>query len=173
MQYCRSKDQRHSVWVEMMRKQRTWVVVADGEHARILVPTEGGSGWVTERSLDSATAHRRTADLVSDAPGRAFERAGPARHAVEPRSDPHRLAEQRFADVAAEIIDEAAEAGAFDRLVLIAPGRTLAELREQISVAARERLIGCLAKDLVKLSDSEIAPHLTWDLLHGGAAPKR
>jgi protein required for attachment to host cells len=67
-------------------------------------------------------------------------------------------------------VDAAAGRDAFDRLALVAPPRALADLRAALGPSARSRLVGVLAKDLVKVPDHEIPPHLTWDALHGGSA---
>ena len=156
-------------------KPVTWVVVADGEHARILAPVKGPKMWSSIRALDSAEAHKRSSDLGSDAPGRDFESA-PAtstRHAIAPRQDLHRMAKERFAGTVARVIDEAALAGEFDRVAIVAPGRTLADIRANLSPAATGRLIGCLAKDLTRIPDEQIGSHLSWELLHGGTAAAR
>jgi hypothetical protein len=51
-------------------------------------------------------------------------------------------------------------------LSIVAPSRALASLQESLGPAARSRLLGTLAKDLVKVPDEEIPDHLTWELLH-------
>ena len=150
----------------MTPDHRLWIVVADGEHARVLIAGEAPGQLTTDKAFDSKDAHRRAADFGRDSPGRAFDNAGVARHAFEPRVDPHLAAKRDFLHWLADWIDDAAGRDAFDRLSVIAPARALASLQESLGPAARSRLIGTLDKDLVKIPDHEIPVHLSWDLLH-------
>ncbi len=150
-----------------MRSPRIlWVVVADGEHARILKPGKRPGRYRTEQQIDSVAAHKRASQLGSDQPGRAFESASALRHAVELRTDPHEMAKHRFLAEVARVINEAAAQSVFDRLVLVAPIHALHDLRQALSPASAEQLVGMLQKDLVKTPDPEIGEHLTRDVLH-------
>ena len=151
----------------MTPDHRLWIVVADGEHARVLIAGEAPGQFTTDKAFDSKDAHRRATDFGGDSPGRAFDSTGVARHAFEPRVDPHLAAKRDFLHWLADWIDDAAGRDAFDRLSVIAPARALASLQESLGPAARSRLIGTLDKDLVKIPDHEIPVHLSWDLLHG------
>jgi protein required for attachment to host cells len=138
---------------------KTWILVADGEHARVVVPVPQRR-FRTINSIDSLTAHHRSSDLGTDRPGRSFESASPTRHAIEARTDPHRAAKETFAQAIAELVNDAAAEGQYDRLVLVAPAHTLQALREALDGLAASRLDGTLAKDLVKVPDDELALHL-------------
>lgn len=140
-------------------KTKTWILLADGEHARVVVPT-ANRHFRTIASLDSATAHLRSSDLGTGQPGRSYESANPARHAIEPKTDPHRAAKQDFAHLLAEQLNEAAAEGKYDRLVLVAPAHALHDLREALDGLAASRLDGTLGKDLVKLPEGELDAHL-------------
>jgi len=150
----------------MATHSKLWIAVVDGEHARILVAGETDGRYRTERMIDSAAAHQRSADLGSDRPGRSFESATSTRHAIAPRHDPHDLAKRRFVEDVARQVNEAAEQGLFARLVLAAPSHALHDLRAALSATAAARLVGIVQKDLVRVPDSEIGPHLTWDAFH-------
>jgi protein required for attachment to host cells len=144
-----------------MKKPVTWLVIADGERARILARRADAGGWETISSVQSAHAHRTTAELGTDKPGRAQESVGAARHAVAPRSDLHARDKEEFAHTVAGILNEAAPSGEFDRLVLVALPHTLAALRDGLSREAAEKVGAELQKDLTKLPDHEIAADLT------------
>ncbi len=143
----------------MKKAEKLWVVIADGEHARVVMPAPAQQ-FATTLALDSAAAHKRSAELVSDRPGRGHESATTTRHAIAPRHDPHELAEQAFVREVARQLDEHAAGGEFDRLVLVAPTRALNNLRSAIGANARARLAGTLAKDLVKVPDHTLYAHL-------------
>lgn len=143
----------------MTKTPRTWFVVADGEHARVLAH-QTDRGFEEVRRLDSAAAHQPARDLGADRPGRAFESAGGARHAVAPRTDPHRRAKTDFAQIVAEEIVRARQQGAFDRLALVAPPPILAAIKENLDAECGRRLDRELAKDLTKLPEDELRRRL-------------
>ena len=140
-------------------KTMTWILIADGEHARVVVPA-ARQQFRTISSLDSTTAHRRSTDLGADEPGRSYESANPARHAIEPKTDPHRAAKLDFVRYLADQMNTAAAAGQYDRLVLVAPAHALHDLREALGQEVLARLDGTLGKDLVKVADADLAGHL-------------
>jgi protein required for attachment to host cells len=143
----------------MPRHHRVCFVVADGGHARFVRPAEDNA-LHTVVSVDSTTVHKRDQDLVSDRPGRSFESGSSTRHAYTPRHDPHALAKDRFVHAVAEQLNEESAADGFDELVLVAPPHVLSELTGALDAPCRAKLLGSLAKDLVKTPDHELWPHL-------------
>ena len=143
----------------MARPLTLRIVIADGEHARFVQP-DANNTLRTIGSLDSAAAHLRSRDIGTDRPGRSFESAGGAHHAVGPRHDLHTLEKERFVRLIAEQINAAAENDEFDELLLVAPPRALQELHAALDAGARARLIGSLERDLAKTPDHELWPHL-------------
>ncbi len=137
-----------------------WIAIADGAHARIVVPGERGGTFRTETSFDSATAHQRSADLGTDRPGRAFESSSATRHAIEPRHDPHEMEKSRFIQMVAERLNQELAAGSFDHLVLAAPPHLIHELREALDTPTKAKLVGTLNKDLTKMLDEDLPTHL-------------
>jgi protein required for attachment to host cells len=63
-------------------------------------------------------------------------------------ADYHQLEEDRFAAECAEMLRKRALARKYDKLVVIAPAKTLGELRKHYHKEVESRLIGELAKDL-------------------------
>jgi protein required for attachment to host cells len=147
----------------MHTARKAWIVLADGEHARIVVSTQVAGAFSTQESLDSRSAHLLSRDIGSDRPGRSFESASASRHAMEPRTDPHELEKVRFLQLVADELSRQGAAGNFDRLVLVAPARALHDLRHALDRATAERVADTLAKDLTGVPDSALGPHLaTW-----------
>ncbi|WP_431284817.1 host attachment protein [Humitalea sp. 24SJ18S-53] len=136
-----------------------WIVIADGEHARFLTRTAHGA-FHTFKTLESETAGLRSSDLTSDEPGRAFESGDVARHAIAPREDPHLREKHRFAALVAAHVNAAAGAGLFGRLVLVAPIRTMTTLDSELDEPASTRVTHRIRKDLTKVPDGDLAPHL-------------
>jgi protein required for attachment to host cells len=146
----------------------TWIVIADGMHARILrQEARGGSlAPALAQELIDPAVHGFSRDLKSDHPGRAFDTGSGARHAMEPRHDPHEQEKRLFARRVAALINEAAGRNEFARLVLVAPPKTLGELRADLDDHARKRVTGELARDLVRTPMADLPDHLK-DVLGG------
>ena len=60
----------------------------------------------------------------------------------------------------AEQLNAAAARDEFDELLLVAPVRTMNELREALDEKTVARVVGALEKDLVKTPDHELSAHL-------------
>jgi protein required for attachment to host cells len=143
----------------MARPLTLWIAVADGEHARFVQP-DGNNALHTVRAMDSISAHLRSRDLGSDRPGRSFESASPAHHAVGQRHDLHVMEKEKFARLVADELNAAAARDDFDDLLIVAPPRALRELREALGSVASAKLVGTLEKDLTKTPDHELWPHV-------------
>ncbi len=140
--------------------KRLWVVIADGEHARVVKPTAAKGQFTTVVSFDSISAHQRSSDMGTDRPGKVHESATTTRRAITPRSDPHANAKLHFIKEVADYIDKHAERHEFDQLVLCAPPHALHDLREALGKGANAMVIGSLNKDFVKLPDHDLMGHL-------------
>lgn len=132
-----------------------WALVADGQRARILERPAPAARWA-ERveeaiSIENPPSHEQGSERL----GRVHESSGMARHAIEPRTDPHREAKRAFAHRLAARLDAAADR--YGRLVLVAPPGFLGDLRAALGDAARRRLAGTLDKDLTKAPIEELA----------------
>ena len=136
-----------------------WFVVADGEHARFVAPAPK-QAYHTLREIESSSAHKKSSDLGTDRPAQSMESATGTRHAITPKHDLHEMEKQKFAHQVALEINSASDQGAFDQLVLVAPAHTLNEIRSKLNTPTVKKLIGTLQKDLTRVPDHELAPHL-------------
>ena len=145
------------------KPKKTWIVIADGMHARILRQDKRGAPLAPalDQELYDPAVHGFSRDLKSDAPGRAFDTGSGQRHAMEPRSDPKTHEKQLFARRIAALINEAASRRTFDQLVLVAPPKTLGELRTQLGDLAKKLIIGEIDRDLVKTPAPDLPAHLS------------
>lgn len=145
------------------KRPRTWIVVADGARARFFMPSDNGRKLVAARPDDlvapESLGHAR--DLKSDKPGRshAAARTG-ARHALEPAHDPHKLEKHRFSAAVAKALDGASGRGEFDQLILVAPRRSLGELRGLLTARVRRAIGKEVAKDLTNETTAALWRHL-------------
>lgn len=146
-----------------MPKQRSLlIVVADGEHVRFVRP-DPDNALRSVVTFDSVSAHKRSAGLGADHPGASFHTSSTAHHAETPQHDLHALEKEKFAQLIARQLNEAASQDEFDELVVVAPPHTLIAIRKNLDAVAHARIIGTLQKDLVKTPDDELWPHVrTW-----------
>jgi protein required for attachment to host cells len=136
------------------------IFVGDGRKALFLrnagTPTE--PNFVTENVVKQGD-NPSTAAQGADRPGRSFASVGSARSAME-QTDWHEIEEQRFARVAADTIGRMVRERGIQHIVIAAPPRTLAELRNALADDVRARVIGEVDKDFTRQPIGEIAKHL-------------
>ena len=131
----------------MLLPYNSVVLVADGR--KMLWLRNVGDALAPQLMVETAAEQpgRPTRDLRSDAPGRAFASVGTARSAIEER-DFHQQEEDRFAAEAAKLLNQRAMNGDFDALFVVAPPRTLGELRKQYHKEVAARLKAEVPRDL-------------------------
>jgi protein required for attachment to host cells len=132
-----------------------FVLVADGKKS--LFFRNEGDGDFPNLVVEGKDGHPDPKDreLKSDGPGRAFSSVGDGRSAYE-ETDFHQLEEDRFAAKTAEMLKVRALRNEYDALVVVAPPRTLGELRKHYHKEVEKRLVGELPKDLVNMPVPEI-----------------
>jgi protein required for attachment to host cells len=134
------------------------VLVSDGRKA-LFLKNHGDDVFPNlqvERVIE-APDNPQTREQGTDKPGRAFGLN--QRGAVE-QTDWHDRAEQKFAAEVAEIVNTVCLAGNLKAIVVAAPPRTLAELRNHFSDGVRRKIMAEVNKDLTKHPVYEIEQHL-------------
>lgn len=156
------------------RPVNTLIVVADGSRARFLRPEADKLVPAGLSDLVAPQSRQRPHTLASDGPGRSFSSArGGPRHALEPPQDYHKLEKHRFMTVVAAALDRAHARQEFDELVLVAPRRSLGELRDLLSAPVRRRIREEVPKDLTNEPASRLRQRLNAVLGPRIAAPAR
>lgn len=143
-----------------MKPTTTWILIADGAHARLFANHGPGKGIEAVEGGVINGDHRPDDELVRDSAGRTFESVGETRHAIAPKTDPHRELKRTFAEHLAELMDRKFAAKAFDRLVIVAPPKALGDLRAALSDHLKPHIYAELDKDLVKTPTAELPEHL-------------
>lgn len=144
-----------------MKPVSTLIVIADGENARFFRQAKPGDGLIADPSLDMTEKHRPSRAIGEAAPGRSYQSSGAARSAMEPRSDPHDLAEVQFAHALSHHLDALMANGEADRLVIAAAPKTLGVLRKALSPATSNLVTATLGKDLVKTPAHDLPGHFS------------
>ncbi|HET7885782.1 MAG TPA: host attachment family protein [Bradyrhizobium sp.] len=138
-----------------------FVFVGDGRKA-LFLRNEGDEKYPnlkTEQVFEDVNP--LTHEQGSDRPGhisKAFDSS--QRSAVEP-VDWHQIEEHRFARKVAAAMEEVVRSRKVPALVVVAPPRTMADLRSAFHADIRERIIAEINKDLTKHPVGDIEKHLT------------
>lgn len=144
-----------------MKPTITWIVLADGDRAKVFENDGPGKGLRAVRDMAMAQEHLVAQDIMADRPGRASNPAGPgSRAAVDYRTDPVDLRERRFLERLARALEERQASGAYDRLVIVAPPRALGELRPALCDEVRATILAELPKDLTNVPTDKLGEHL-------------
>ena len=137
-----------------------WVLVADSGKARLLEMQRKPYAFRQLSEVVSETRHLSNKELVSDASGRVYHAQGPGTHGMNPRSDPHELAEEQFVTGLAKKLSHAAAQGRFEHLVLVADARTIGRLRRVLGKAAADRVLKEQALNLSNVPLQELEPRI-------------
>lgn len=139
------------------RAPRTWIVIADSGHARILESGHPHSG-VTVRLGVTSDARRTAGKLAGGRLPRTQESGSSARHGIEPRLSLKEHERRVFATRLADYLKGGV--GNFDQLVLVAPTRFLNVLREAISYNVVKKILVARSKDLTWMTDAQLLDYL-------------
>jgi protein required for attachment to host cells len=144
-----------------MKKIRTWILVADGARARILSNEGAGGRLLPVPGHEFEADHPPTREIGADRPGRVHANSrDSARHSMNNTVDWHRFAKEDFAREMAKLLNRAAARKAFERLVLVAPAKTLGDLRKALDETARGQVSHEISKDLTPLPLKELTENL-------------
>ena len=142
----------------MQLSHNTVVLVADGR--KMLFLRNEGDAVHPNLVVETAEEQKNpaTRDQGTGPAGRISSSQGPTGSAVGD-TDFHQIEEDRFAAHAADLLRHRALSNDFESLIVIAPPRTLGELRKHYHKEASDRLTGELDKDLTghPIADIETA----------------
>ena len=132
----------------MQVPHNSFVVVADGAKM-LFFRNEGDAEFLKleiERKREQENLPDR--DLKTSDRGRTFDASGGAGRSAYEETDFHQLEEDRFAAETAELLKTRALRNDFESLIIVAPPKTLGELRKHYHKEVEKRLTGEIAKDL-------------------------
>jgi len=140
----------------MQVPHKSFVVVADGKKM-LFFRNEGDSEYPKleiERKREQVNPPDH--EQKTDTAGRAPSGSGGSGHSSYQEVDFHQLEEDRFAAETAELLRKRALNNDFESLIIVAPPRTLGELRKHYHKEVEKRLSGEIAKDLTGHPVAEI-----------------
>jgi protein required for attachment to host cells len=137
-----------------MNSNKTWVLVAEQSRARLF---ELSNGALKElEGFSHAAARRKKGDLTTDKQGRAMDRGGRGRHAMDPPTDAHRNELGVFARQLVSRLETGRSSHAFGKLVFVAPPRFLGELRRAAGDDLAAMVSRSIEKNLVQAGPDKI-----------------
>lgn len=147
------------------------VLVADGRKG-LLFQNIGDAMALNLKLIEQfeSEANPSTAKQGSDRPGRTFDRASGRRSGLE-ETDWHERAEQDHAQAVAAAVGRHFRANDLSRLLIVAPPKTLAVLRNALREDTKGAVTAEIAKDLTKHPVHEIERLLMSSMPASGRAP--
>lgn len=136
------------------------VFVGDGQNALLLRNRgdETSPNLVVVRAFSEKNPP--THEQGADRPGRGFKRANTNRCSSMETTDWHKLEKERFIERAAFAVEQLVCADNIKAIIVVAPPRTLAELRLVFHPDVKKRISAEVGKDLTKHTVCEIERHL-------------
>jgi protein required for attachment to host cells len=127
----------------------SWVLVANQAEAQIYSGDRRAENLVMVDTLvdKEGTAHSR--DLLTEAPGRAFDGVGLARHAMEPKRGVIQEHRRRFVKQMVERLEAGRLKGDFDQLVILAAPAVLGVIRKTLSADLEKIVVKEIPKDVI------------------------
>jgi protein required for attachment to host cells len=143
-----------------MKPTITWIVVADGDQAKVFEHEGPGKGLKPLKELNFEQDHLQAREIMADKPGRGHSSASPgARSSMEYSSDPVAVRERRFVERLAETLNEKQQEGRFHRLVIAAAPTALGDIRPALSEQVKETILAEMPKDLTNVPIPKLAQH--------------
>lgn len=143
-----------------MKPTVTWIVIADGDQAKVFEHEGPGKGLRAVKDMLFEQEHLKARDIMADKPGRSFSSAGPgSRSSLEYSSDPVEVRERKFVEKLADALNTKQAEGKFDRLVIAAAPTALGDLRPALSDNVRETILAEMPKDLTNVPTPKLAAH--------------
>ena len=126
-----------------------WILVANQAEAQIYSSNRISGNLVLVDRLTHAEGAAHVRDLTSDAPGRAYDRIGPARHSMEPDTGVKEEERRRFVKELVERLKTAHLQGRFDQLVLLAAPAVLGVIRKTLNGGLAKAVVKEIPKDVI------------------------
>jgi protein required for attachment to host cells len=143
-----------------MKAKVTWIVIADGNQAKVFEHDGPGKGLRALKDLSFEQEPLKAQEIMADKPGRSFASSAPgSRSSMESSSDPVAVRERRFIEKLADMLNLQQREGKFDRLVIAAAPAALGDIRPALSDGVKETILAEMPKDLTNIPIPKLAEH--------------
>ena len=138
-----------------------WILSANSGGAKIFEVKGHGKHIAEIYNIENPDGRKKSGEILSDRPGRAFDRVGGGRHAFSQQNDVHEQAIQVFAHKLEHILKQGHDTKLFDELAILAPPHFLGELKQVLSTEIRKKVVKEVPKDMSeRLSEAELIEQL-------------
>lgn len=141
-----------------MKPQVTWILIADGGHARVLAHTGPGKPLEAVKGLNFSQDPLSGQELAT---GLQSGRAAGGAHGAGngPELNPSDKTEAGFIKGVVERLVVEQRHGRFDRLVIAAPPQALGDIRMALTPQLKEVVMAELHKDLTNIPGDKLPSH--------------
>jgi protein required for attachment to host cells len=130
------------------QNRKTWIVVADGGHARILLNTHRDEG-VSELSL-----------VNGHDPHLKGQNHGHVHHAPDHKPSPEKRGESHFLDQLADAIQSGVARKECEQVILVAPSTAMGHLRKALNSNAQKHIVAEVVHDYTHQTNDFIYKHV-------------
>lgn len=123
-----------------------WILVANSSFAQIFEVKKLGVELKEVERFDFPEGRERSGEILTDRPGRTFQRMGAERSSLGTEVDPHMHEQQMFAHKIGQFLHKAQAKKSFIKLAIIAPPQFLGLLRNTFP----ETLLRCVDQEIHK-----------------------
>lgn len=140
--------------------KKTWILAAHRGGAK-LYEHAGGGRLSLVRTFDHPEGRLQDREIVTDRPGRKADGRGASlQGTAAPEVDPSRHEAESFARTLAAALTEGRNAGAFERLVLVAEPRFLGLLRGALDGPTADLVAGSVGHELTEAPADQVYAHV-------------
>jgi protein required for attachment to host cells len=140
-----------------------FVFVGDGRKALVLCNHGDAQNLDLKTERVFTDENPPTHEQGADRPGRTHSSVGPGRSSVA-QTDWHELEEHKFAREVAAALEKIVRERKADVLIVVAPPRTLADLRRLLHDDVKKKIVAEIGSDLTRHPIGDIEKHLIADL---------
>ena len=144
----------------MSEGNKTWLLVANSSHIRVIEVGTGGSSPVVLLDLKSNDTRAHPRDLGSDRPGRIQWRQTPKRGAMQPRSNYRNEEVRKFLQDVSRDFVRLCQTKTCDGIILVAPAPVARLLKDSLGSAYEERILDTINKDFTALEGNDLVSHI-------------
>lgn len=136
----------------LTHKDREWIVLADRAHAEIYTRNYVDGVMQRHLVLEHPAARQFQHDQGTDRPGRGKVPGTNKHQAYEDHADFPEQESAAFLKSVSREVDQAAQDGEMDKLILVALPKTMKLIKSEFSDQTKEKVAGEYAKNLVNVA---------------------
>lgn len=143
-----------------MKPVRTWILIADGARARIVMNDGPNHGIKAVKGMDFRIQHTESNGHIFDDPHHHFHSTSSGFQVMEFDTETHLDEKHLFAGELANVLEGELHRNSFDRMIIFAAPAMLGELRTSLSPMIMNKVIEQVPKDLTNVPHRQLSRHI-------------